>query len=211
MWPSMPHSTLKGQTGYFTKQIFDPSWSFRQTGRKLLAPLLTLTQETEQASDTNPEAKALQGTLKREGIEEPLSFILPDLHMVCSPGTMKLLHQGKPIIAKGKELSLVFHHVHTLVTKRREVEYWNKGQSAKVRVAIVIPEDFEATLDSISDKSLKERLKSFFGGLRVINLHGDLSPTSMDLSELTRGNLFRAHDDEKPSNVRFTLQAGDQQ
>ena len=99
--------------------------------------------------------------------------------------------------------------VHTLVTKRRKVEYWTQGVKAKVRAALVIPEDLMQRVEKITDPILKKRLKEFFEGVKVINFSGDMLPSQMKLTELTRGNLFRAHDDEKPANVRFRLTVGE--
>ncbi|MBU47914.1 MAG: hypothetical protein CL920_04380 [Deltaproteobacteria bacterium] len=200
---------LNGQVGYFYKAIFADKWSFRKTDHKITDSFLNTVTENEQASYTNPEGKTFQGTLRREGVEGDVSFSFVNFHMVCSPATLRLMSGGKAVVVDGKELQFAFHHVHTLVTKRRKVEYWTQGVKAKVRAALVIPEDLMQRVEKITDPILKKRLKEFFEGVKVINFSGDMLPSQMKLTELTRGNLFRAHDDEKPANVRFRLTVGE--
>lgn len=192
-----------GKTGYYTKAIFAKTWSFKETGHTLLQPFLKERPKKQPVPDArNSEETTLTGTLKKDGEKEALQIEIRGFHVVCSPAELRIQYKGKWIQTQGKDLVWTLHHVHTMVTHRRKREFWTSGKVADIRVGLITP-----TLDSIDDPDARKILQRFFSGIPVINFSGTATQKSMQLKELTRGELFRADDSEKGISMRFTLQA----
>jgi hypothetical protein len=192
-----------GVTGFFHKKIFAPTWSFQATHHTIQTPFLSATtQPAPQTTPTNPEELRYSGTLQRQDLGRTLQVELHSFHFVCSPSSLRILFEGKPILQKdGTPLFLAFHHVHTMVTQIRLRDYWQKGTKAPIRAGLIPPKDFSV----IADDQARTMLREFFGDLSVVNLSGEASTQTLQMKELTRGELFRAPDEEKAHTARFVL------
>ncbi len=192
-----------GVTGFFHKKIFDTTWSFQTTNHSIQTPFLApKTQPPTKGPFTNPEEIHYSGTLKREDTGRTLQVELRGFHFVCSPASLRILLDGKPVLkTDGTPLLLDFHHIHTMVTQIRPRDYFQKGTKAPIRAGLIPPKD----LASLKEEQARTQLREFFGDLPVINLSGEASTQTIQMKELTRGELFRAPDEEKAHTSRFTL------
>lgn len=194
-----------GATGYFEKRLEDDAWTFHPTGASLSGPPLVGPHPAETVVRANPEERRLVGTLTRDGVAEPLTVELVDLHPVCSPARMRILRDGAPVTAGGRPWEVPFHHVHTLVTRVRPAAPWDHGVPAAIRAAIVVPED----LDRIDDPGARAHIRAHLGDIRTVHLEGKLGRGFVDARELTVWDLFRAPADEKGGTSRFRLAVAD--
>jgi hypothetical protein len=194
-----------GKTGFFQKKIFEKRWLFQETGHTLTLPFSTPSPTKLPSSQpTNPEDGSFLGTLTRQeaGKTQRLHLRFKNFHIICSPAQVEILISGKPLLkTNGKPFLLTFHHVHTMVTQRRRMEFWKKGEKAPIRAALLPP----SQLKKIAEPHLRHQLRRFFGDLSVINLSGEATTKQIEMRELTRAELFRVPDEEKGHTSRFTL------
>ena len=216
----------KGIHGYFFKRIFDKQWKFQPTQLAITEAFL-IPEEPLFIEDTEGDTKSphtehletpeidtsvpLQDPVIKSNIlygslqykRESLSFQIHNFDMICSPARLLPLYNGEPIRIQGSPLSFEFHHVHTLVSKPRPIEFWKKDIPAKIRGAIIPNEDIQ----KIEDPEIKAKIINFFGDVSVINFVGTATDTSIQLKEMSIWNLFGAPNSEKGWNSRYRLSA----
>jgi len=125
-------------------------------------------------------------SLDSERIPVKLSSFQP----FCSPSEISLSF-GDQV------MKLPFHHVHTLVKRRRETLYWEKGKSAQIKVSILFP----SPLKAIKKRGWRKRIKKY----RVINLLGWADQKEISLEEIPWSTPFRVPAREKPLWGRFKI------
>jgi hypothetical protein len=191
-----------GISGYFRKRIHQTTWSFVATKHKRTLPFLS-SRPASQALCTLPPGTTYKGTLRKQGLTKSLVLEIKRFSMVCSPAEARIIWKGKALSHKGKDIVLPFHHVHTLVTKRRPRAFWKRGIPAAIRAALLIP----ATVTTSSSLSVADRawLQRFFGKARVINLTGTAQTSLITLRELSFLDWFQAPMSEKGWTSRYRL------
>ena len=189
-----------GITGFFYKGIYDPAWSFQQTGRTVCGPFLNDPDSpVTPSAAVDPVDARLAGTLSLDN--KSVGIVLENFNMVCSPARAHILYNGQIVTAGGQPLDLAFHHVHTMVENKRPTRYWLSGIPAYVQAALLIP----ASINQIDDPAAKEYITSLFGTRKVINFLGNALPQNVELSEIMWTELFRVPAEEKAFLSGFRL------
>jgi hypothetical protein len=168
----------QGKTGFFHKGITDAAWEFTETGLEVCGPFL----DPARVADRPPVAPAdfpLEGTLTRKDVTVGLRLL--DFNIVCSPARALLLVNGQPATVAGQPLELAFHHVHTLTLERRPRDYWERGEPAVIRAALLVPE----TLDRIDAPEARQQVRDLFEDRRGVNFQGETTAAHMTLEEMT--------------------------
>jgi hypothetical protein len=178
-----------GETGFFSKNIDEESWSFESTGVALIEAVV----QPEAGAPSPAADAALSGTLSRQSSDEELELVLSDFNVGCSPAQVQLRLGGETITANGEPLTMSLHHVHTLVEEARPTSYWLDGLAAEIRAALVIP----AGLDSIDDAEARILVMGLLEERQVINFVGTATPESVELSEIPGSMAFRVPANEK--------------
>jgi len=113
--------------------------------------------------------------------------------VVCSPAQAVLSHQGQPVTVGGVPLVLELHHVHTMVMEQRPESFWLTGMGAEVQAALLVP----GAIDQIDDAGARAAVQGLFGDREVVNFLGQVTPESVELSEIMWTTPFRVPGDEK--------------
>jgi len=182
--------TQGGTPGYFQKEIFDDAWTFVPTQRQVNGPFLNDPEATPPPTIL-PADQALSGALALDG--QSLQIELLDFNVVCSPAQAVLSHQGQPVTVGGVPLVLELHHVHTMVMEQRPESFWLTGMGAEVQAALLVP----GAIDQIDDAGARAAVQGLFGDREVVNFLGQVTPESVELSEIMWTTPFRVPGDEK--------------
>ncbi|MFO0598179.1 MAG: hypothetical protein U0228_22945 [Myxococcaceae bacterium] len=172
----------QGRTGFFFKRINDASWSFQETGRKVCGPFLNASGRAAPPV-VAPADFALAGTLSgtRQGSPVSVELRLSNFNIQCSPAEARLFVGGRAVTVNGAPLTLSFQHVHSMTLSHRPTDYWDQGQSAVLRAAIVLP----STLTQIDDAAARQKVLSLVGSRKVINFKGSATKSRLSLVEMT--------------------------
>ncbi|MBN2359393.1 MAG: hypothetical protein JXR83_08055 [Deltaproteobacteria bacterium] len=193
-----------GRSGFFFKNLEDPSWQFEETGAPLRAPFINdaaalATVEIAASDDTR-----LVGALRRENVKTELALEIVDFNLMCSPARVTLRHDGDVVTAGGVPLELPLHHVHAMQSARRPVSYWAQGMDAQIRGALLIPE----AIRQIDDADARADVLELLGERQVVNLAGDASYDHVDLQEIPITTPFLVPLEEKGTPFYlFSLEA----
>lgn len=186
------------RTGYFEKAIFADEWRFVETGAPLSGPLLPDPEDAGEESAAQPLALRYAGTIGRTG--RALRMEVEGFHPFCSPARARLVHDGRPLAVDGEVVWLELHHVHRLVEEIRPALYWDEGQPAEIRTALLLPK----ALWRVDDAEAKALVAELFGKRRVVNSQGTASQRAMDLEEIPWSTPFRVPAKEKPLTGALT-------
>jgi len=193
-----------GESGYFYKMINDSAWEFQKTGHIINRPFLLPDKSAKKIEPFRINYE-FTGILKKNDTKTSLNIVLNDFNFIGSPCKINILYNGKKLKISNKELVLFFHYRHTLVKRKRSVGYWENGDFANIRGAIVIPDEYRKEIEKLENEDFKLLLKNIFGTMNVINLHGTASLKGIKMDELSFWDLFRAPKDEKAFNSRYLL------
>ncbi len=183
--------TLDGSRGLFEKRIDADSWSFVETGQSLRGAFLDVRAPTELAP--TPRSITLTGAIGRQDSGVELALELQDYNLFCSPSTVRLLHDGEPLTVDGAPLELELHHVHAMLDEVRDQDWWQQGDWAPVRGALLIPD----AIARIDDAEARAAALELLGDREVVNFRGDANTDGLDLGEIPRGDAFHVPRSEK--------------
>ena len=173
----------QGQTGFYFKHIFDSAWSFEQTGHRVCGPFLNAPGRSP-APPVNPADVPLTGTLavnRALGTSVSVGIRVRNFNIVCSPAEAQLLVGGQVVTVGGQPLLLPLHHVHSLLLTTRPTDYWQNGDDAVLRAALLVP----AIIAQIDDATARQAVTDLLEDRRVVNFKGSASLTGLSLSEMT--------------------------
>jgi len=172
-----------GHTGYYHKHIFDPTWSFAETGHRVCGPFLNAPGQVP-PDPVEPSDYALSGTLVRSptlGTAVSVDIDIPDFNLMCSPAEAYLYIAGSPVTINGAPLAFPLHHVHSLVLETRANEYWLDGVPATIRAALVVPD----TVADIDDPGALTTVQDLFEDRAGVNFQGTVTLDQLTLTEMT--------------------------
>ncbi len=184
---------LDGAAGYFEKRLDEERWSFHETGSPLVGRFLEGLREESASEPPSPPDSFLQGRLCRDDLRESLTLELLDFNLFCSPARARLRVGGELVTVGGVPLELQLHHVHRLVKQVRPIRYWEQGQAAQVRAALLLPDD----LSGVDAAEARAALHGLLGRRQVINFWGEAWPDALALEEIPRAARWQVPRREK--------------
>lgn len=139
-----------GRTGFFTKDISEPSWQFVETGLPLKGTPLENPPGDRSDSSLGPDE-----SMKFRGMAGGMEIEVPDFHPYCPPATVKLT------LKAGVTLTLPLHYHETLRQLRREKGVTDKPLSLKG--AIELPSAFISGVEKL-DPPVREFIARVLDG-----------------------------------------------
>ncbi len=196
---------LGGAPGFFEKRIDAEAWSFVETGEPVGGTFLDQRDAGPPQPPPAMRGVMLEGALGKEDSEVELGIELLDYDLFCSPAKLRLSWEGETLVVDGEPLELELHHVHAMLDEVRPQDWWEQGDFAPVRAAILVPDD----IARVDDAAGREALLALLGDREVVNFRGDASVDTLELEEIPRSDWFHVPRSEKGrEGERFWLAAG---
>jgi hypothetical protein len=171
----------EGKTGFFEKEITDPTWKFRQTGMPLIGKLLDCSfRDTLYSRKRYTYSGYLSGS-KKNILLKIRSF---NPYEADATITLSLTEKGN---TNGRQIGeFPFLHLYRLESETRAMDYWDDGTSARIKASILL-QHYDKNKKINSDQEL---VRELFGKRNVIHLTGTVSRDSIVLKELGTGFLM---------------------
>jgi hypothetical protein len=196
--------TRDGARGFFEKRIDGGSWSFVATGQPLRGRLEDERGLALEEVELEPRGLPLQGTLSRQDSALELGLEIQGYDLFCSPATVEISYQGRPLEVDGQPLELELHHVHAMLDETRPDDWWARGESGPVRGALLLSED----IGRIDDAEARQAVSALLGEREVLNFRGEADAEGLRLEEIPRSDLFHVPRKEKgKAGELFVLEA----